>query len=352
MEKLAFALVTAARNLKPYFQAHTINILTNKPLRRAMSSPEAAGRMALWAIELSEFYIRYQPRAAVKGQILADFIAEFTTRKDQRAEETPIWRVHTDGSSNKHAGGVEVVLHTPEGDKIECMIRLDFATTNNEAEYEALVAGLDLAIEAGAESMVVYSDSQIVASQANGQVEVTNRSLLKMIKTRLEGAKGLWPKELPSVLWAYRTTARTPRGETPFRLAYGSEALIPAEVGLTSYRVENYDESKNNEALRLQLDLVDEVRATAAQRLARYQDLMAKHYNSRVRHRDFQVGDLVLRKVLDAAKDASQGKLGPNWEGPYSIISWHRKGTYYLEILDGKKLSHPWNTEHLKKYYQ
>ena len=73
--------------------------------------------------------------------------------------------------------------------------------------------------------------------QANGQVEVTNRTLLKIIKTRLEGAKGIWPNELPSVLWAYRTTARTPTGETPFRLTYGADAVIPAEVGLTSYRV-------------------------------------------------------------------------------------------------------------------
>ena len=81
--------------------------------------------------------------------------------------------------------------------------------------------------------------------------------------TRLEGAKGIWPKELPSVLWAYRTTARTPTRETPFRLAYGSEAIIPAEVGLTSYRVDNHNEGKIDEAMRLQLDLVDEVRATA-----------------------------------------------------------------------------------------
>ena len=94
------------------------------------------------------------------------------------------------------------------------------------------------------------------------------------------------------------------------------------EVGLTSYRVENYSEDKNEEAMRLQLDLVDEVRATAEQRLARYQNLMAKHYNSNVRHRDFQIGDLVLWKVMGAAKNPSQGKLGPNWEGLYRITSW------------------------------
>ena len=148
--------------------------------------------------------------------------------------------------------------------------------------------------------------------QANGQFEVTNRSLLKIVKTRLEGAKGIWLDELPSVLWAYHTTTRTPTGETPFRLAYGTNAVIPAEIGLTSYWVDNYSKDMNKEELRLQLDLVDEVRATVEQRLARYQNLMAKHYNSNVRHRDFQVGDLVLRKVMGATKDPSQGKFGPN----------------------------------------
>ena len=139
-----------------------------------------------------------------------------------------------------------------------------------------------------------------------------NRSLLKIIKTRLEGVKGIWPKELPSILWAHRITARTPIGETPFRLTYGSEAVIPAEVGLTSYRVDNHDERKNDEAMRLQLDLVNKVREIAEQRLARYQDRMANHYNSGVRHKDFQVGDLILRKVMGATKDPTQGKLSPN----------------------------------------
>ena len=85
-----------------------------------------------------------------------------------------------------------------------------------------------------------------------------------------------------------------------------------AEVGLTSYKVRNHVKGKNDEALHLQLDLVDEVRTTAKQRIARYQNFMAKHYNSKIRHRDFQVGDLVLRRVIGATKDTFQGKLGPN----------------------------------------
>ena len=97
-----------------------------------------------------------------------------------------------------------------------------------------------------------------------------------------------------------------------FRLAYESEAVILVEVGVTSYKVDNHDEKRNDEAMRLQLDLMDEVRATTEQRLAWYEDLMAKHYNSKVRHRDFKVGDLVLKKVTGATKDPSQGKLSPN----------------------------------------
>ena len=82
MEKLAFTLVIAARKLKPYFQAHTVIILIDKPIRRAMSSLEAIGRMTLWVIELREFDIQYQPRMAIKEQVIADFITKFTIAKD------------------------------------------------------------------------------------------------------------------------------------------------------------------------------------------------------------------------------------------------------------------------------
>ena len=82
--------------------------------------------------------------------------------------------------------------------------------------------------------------------QANGQMEVTNRTLLKIIKTKLDDAKGASPEELPNVLWAYRTTARTPTGETPFRLTYGTEAVIPVEVGVTNTRQAAFSEEEND----------------------------------------------------------------------------------------------------------
>ena len=159
MEKLAFVLIIAARRHKPYFQAHTIIVLTDKPLRKVMSSPDAARRMALWAVELSEFNIQYRPRTVVKRQVVADFIVEFTLGDGQGAEKKRRWNIYTNGSSNERAEGAGVVIQTPEGDKIQCMIRLDFPTTNSEVEYEALVVGLDLAKAAGAENIVIHCDS-------------------------------------------------------------------------------------------------------------------------------------------------------------------------------------------------
>ena len=90
---------------------------------------------------------------------MADFIAEYTQSEDKGVEGQRLWSILTDGSLNQRSGGAGVVIQTPEGDKIECMIRLDFPTTNNEAEYEALVAGLDLARAAGAENMIIHCDS-------------------------------------------------------------------------------------------------------------------------------------------------------------------------------------------------
>ena len=101
-------------------------------------------------------------------------------------------------------------------------------------------------------------------SQANGQTEVTNRTLLKIIKTKLDDAKGIWPEKLPNVLWAYRTTTRTSTGETPFRLTYRTEAVILVEVGATSTRRVAFSEEGNDNKLRLNLDCLEEVRDKAS----------------------------------------------------------------------------------------
>ena len=104
-------------------------------------------------------------------------------------------------------------------------------------------------------------------------------------KTKLDNAKGAWPEELPNVLWAYRTTVRTPTGETPFRLTYGTEAVIPMEVEVTSTRQEVFHEESNDDHLRINLDCLDGVREEASIRVTKYQQKMADYYNKRVKLR-------------------------------------------------------------------
>ena len=85
----------------------------------------------------------------------------------------------------------------------------------------------------------------------------------------------------------------------------------------------------------MSLDLIDEVRMDVKQRVAYYKNLMTKHRDAIVKPKQFNIGDLILKRVFLATKDPAYGKLGPNWEGPYRVINYKRKGSYYFEALDG-----------------
>ena len=104
MEKLILALLTAARKVRPYFQAHTIEVPTEYPMKQVLYKPETSGRLMKWAIELSEFDIRYKPKTAIKGQVLADFVMKFTstepTENIQAPTDLPIWKLSVDGATN------------------------------------------------------------------------------------------------------------------------------------------------------------------------------------------------------------------------------------------------------------
>ena len=146
--------------------------------------------------------------------------------------------------------------------------------------------------------------------------------------------------------------SQDPTGETPFRLTYGTEAVILVEVGVTSSKRAAFSEEGNDEELQINLDCLDEVRENAFSRMAKYRQKMAEYYNRKVKLRQLDIGDLVLCKVSVATKDPNQGKLRPTWEGPYKVVHYSQRGSYHLETLDEQKLPRPWNIENLKKYYQ
>ena len=665
MEKLILALVTAARKLRPYFQAHTIEVPSEYPMKQVLHKPETSGRLMKWVIELSEFDIKYRPKTAIKGQVLADFVMEFaSTEPDTDAQATTdlsAWKLSVDGASNAQGSGAGLILTSPEGIDIEYALRFGFRTSNNEAEYEAVIAGLNLAHSLEVDQLEVYSDSQLVVRQiedtyeaksermvlylqkvrdllkkfawvqvkhvpmaensragalaklatasqedlgmstsveymaepsidpysmmiapvesesswmdpiwnhiidgslpddpkeaakirarsarftnhkgslykrgfftpflkcisgedtkyvlreihegicgnhigaralagkvlrqgyywptilkdatdlvkkcricqehakisrlpsepltsitspwpfqqwgldilrplpigkgqckfiiiavdyftkwaeaeplatiteqkirnfvwraiicrfgipralvsdngkqfdnakfrdfcaeleiknyysflahpqSNGQAEVTIRTLKTALKTKLEDHKGNWVEYLPEVLWAYRTTQKSATRETSFALAFGTKAVAPVEVGIKSPRIELALEEHNDEALRLNLELLDEKREQVQRRTEDYQRKTARYYNQKVKPRSYVPGDLVLKKLLPARKNPAHGKLGPKWEGPYIITRVIRPGNYKLQIEEGKILQHTWNAEHLKRFYQ
>ncbi|KAM1584308.1 hypothetical protein ACFX1Z_037303 [Malus domestica] len=183
----------SARKLRPYFQAHSIIVFTNHHLRQILQSPDTSRRMVKWAIALGEFDISYQPKPAEKGQAVVDFIASFTYPVDivsklkevvslpseaQKIEPTaPAWSLYVDGSSNQHGCGAGLVLTTPNKVAMEYAFRFKFKASNNEAEYEALIAGLCLAKHLGVKRIDIFSDSQWVVDQVTNNFDTKDSSM-------------------------------------------------------------------------------------------------------------------------------------------------------------------------------
>ncbi|XP_074356166.1 uncharacterized protein LOC141695856 [Apium graveolens] len=187
MEKLVYTLVLAARKLRPYFQAHRIEVRTAYPLRHILHKPESSGRILKWAVELGQFDLEYCPCTAIKGQALADSILKFDYEVDNKAivlvepssqGNPPVdvrvefphswWILHVDGAVNNNGGGAEIILVILEGHRLMSAIYFKFYITNNDAEYEALINGLKIALKVGVMNLITRSDSESVVNQVNG----------------------------------------------------------------------------------------------------------------------------------------------------------------------------------------
>ncbi|XP_027161349.1 uncharacterized protein LOC113762211 [Coffea eugenioides] len=162
--------------------------MTDQPLRQILVRPEASGRLTKWAVELGEYDLSYEPRTAIKAQALADFLAELTFTEGQESTSalaevsTPhLWMLYVDGSSNGDGSGAGLLLEGPQGEVCSYVLRFDFPTTNNEAEYEVLIAGLQLARRLGAQRIHVRSDSQLVVCQVLGEYEAKDETMQRYL---------------------------------------------------------------------------------------------------------------------------------------------------------------------------
>ncbi|RDX62821.1 Tf2-8, partial [Mucuna pruriens] len=184
--------------------------------------------------------------------------------------------------------------------------------------------------------------------QSNGQAEVENKVILKGLRKLLEEAKGRSVEELPQVLWSYHTTPHSTTNETPFRLTFGIEAMIPMEVGESSPRIALFEQSGNEEELRANLDILQDIREIAHVREYVVKARAARRYDKGIVPRHFKPQDLVLRRITQKVES---NKLIPIWEGPFRILEEVGRGAYYLESLDGRRVPQTWNVATLRMYY-
>ncbi|KAK1604843.1 hypothetical protein QYE76_028516 [Lolium multiflorum] len=174
-QKLAYGVFLGSRKLRHYFQEHPMTVVSKAPLATIINNSDATGRVAKWGIELSAFDINYEARTAIKSQVLADFIADWT----EAPEGTPVpepeaWVMHFDGSKQHQGSGAGVTLKSPTGEELQYVLQIHFEATNNMAEYEALLHGLRIAKEIGIKHIICCGDSDLVAQQVAGTWNARN----------------------------------------------------------------------------------------------------------------------------------------------------------------------------------
>nr|GEY31162.1 putative ribonuclease H-like domain-containing protein [Tanacetum cinerariifolium] len=211
MEKLAFSLIHMTRRLRRYFEAHPVKVITDQLIKNILNNTETSKKLAKYVIELEVYNITFIPRNAVKGQVLADFLSEAPEGEKKELYfqmlevplekyDTKSWTLFADGASSLKGLGAGLVLIGPNGIEHAYALRLTFPSTNNEAEYEALLAGLRIAHQMNISHIEVKVDSKPVASQINGSYEASKDSMIKYLpkaKEYTSGFKSFSIKNIP-----------------------------------------------------------------------------------------------------------------------------------------------------------
>nr|GEU56421.1 reverse transcriptase domain-containing protein [Tanacetum cinerariifolium] len=302
---------------------------------------------------------KHLKRVYVKGHILADFIVErpeddsLDTPTEEEGELPEPWILFMEGSSCTDGSGVGLILTNPEGMEFTYDLRFKFDATNNEAKYKALIAILRIAKLMGVKNLRKNVDSRLVANQVNGTYVAKEANMiryLKKVKALTGSFKAFSIKQIPrsenKKADALNKIAFTSFGhlssdslERLSQIMENSSTTIRLKIGAKNYKQaclhSEVDLVGNNEALEINLDLLEERREKAAIREAKSKIKMEKYYNSKVRNTSFKPGDLVYRNN-DSSRVEDTWKLGPKWEGPYEVMETLGKAAYKLRDRDGK----------------
>nr|ABB46599.1 retrotransposon protein, putative, unclassified [Oryza sativa Japonica Group] len=401
-----------------------------------LSAPILKGRIGKWIFSLTEFDLWYESQKAIKGQAIANFIVDH--RDDSIGlVEVVLWTLFFDGSVCTHGCGIGLVIISPRGACFEFAYTIKPYATNNQAEYEAVLKGLQLLKEVQADTIEIMGDSLLVISQlageyecmndtlivyndkcqelmkefrlvtlkhfvqehiiyrfgipqtvttdqgsifvsdefvqfadsmgikllnsspyytqANGQAEASNKSLIKLIKRKISDYPRQWHTRLAEALWSYRMACHGSTQVPPYKLVYGHEAVLPWEVRIDSRRTELQNDLTADEYYNLMADEREDLvqsRLRALAKVTKDKERVAWHYNKKVVPKDFSEGELVWKLILSiGTRDSKFSKWSPNWEGPFQIHKVVSKGAYMLQGLDGEVYGRALNGKYLKKYY-
>jgi ribonuclease HI len=180
VQKLLYAVLLTARNLRHYFDDHKVIVVTGFPIGDILHNKEAIRRIAKWACELGAHDIEFRPRTAIKTQALVEFISEWTEHQVPKSPEVAeVWRMYFDGSLKLQGASAGILFIAPEGEKLTYTLQLLFPASNNAAEYEARVHGLSIVVSLGIKKLMVYGDSLVVISQINKDWDCSTDSMGK-----------------------------------------------------------------------------------------------------------------------------------------------------------------------------
>nr|AAT77329.1 putative polyprotein [Oryza sativa Japonica Group] len=388
-QKLLYAVIMTSRKLRHYFQAHGVTVVSSFPLGEVVRNKDVVGRIAKWVVELSQFDVYFVPRTAIKSQVLADCVANWTMPENRLDSQTDneTWIMAFDGALNSQGAGAGFILTSPSGEQFKHAIHLNFRATNNTAEYEGLLAGIRAATALGVKQLIVKGDSELVANQVHKDYKCSSPELSKYLaevrklEKRFDGIEvrhvyrkdNIEPDDLarrastqeplepgtfldvltkPSV----KETNDENSTVTPDICSGATEAecvvadietsddwRIPLIKFITTSYPRTMQKPRNDD-----VNLLEEHRERVAVRAASYQQALRRYHEKRIRARTLSIGNYVLRRVQS---QAAQNKLSPKWEGPYTITQVLRPGAFKISDGDGRELANSWNIDQPRKFY-
>jgi ribonuclease HI len=193
-QKLLYVLLITSRKLRHYFQAHKIMVPSSFPLGEIICNLDASGRIVKWSVELGEFEIEFFLRQAIKSQILADFVYEWTEIQMPPLKERPKhWIMYFDGALNLKGAGAGVLLISPQGEELKYILQIHYKASNNRVEYEALIHDLRIAVSLGIKRLLAFGDSKVVIEQVNKEWDCVKDTMdaycaeIRKLKGHFEG---------------------------------------------------------------------------------------------------------------------------------------------------------------------